>query len=186
MNSIAEGLASTDPSVNVLLPFLSLLFSTAIQMPVGSFPRLKLSILNLIGTALISYQMIHQIGSFDELFASNKESLPGIMNLLVHFLKEKPLESLSARTLKTICKACGANLTENIDALLSIWESMAPTFNSENKNKIVEAISLVMEYLPPGVFLEKQILLQSGIVKDMSGLMEWMQRVGFFSRGVKD
>jgi len=119
------------------------------------------------------------LGEYAGYFSRNITQLPAAFGFLLSSLDSPQFAHQAARAISSVCDACRKNLATELDGLFTQYErfSASPTANDFTKQKVIGAISFVIQALPSDDAIAAALdRLLSFIDKDVAATIELMSR----------
>ncbi|KAI8917208.1 armadillo-type protein [Powellomyces hirtus] len=108
------------------------------------------------------------IGSYAEWFRLHPEHLSLAVRYLIASIQLPKLAPKAVDGLLTVCDICRDELVMEADSLVALWTQVGPSLQSQQKSRLVKAVSNVIQKMPYDLLLPRLWALLNGIVTDLS------------------
>ncbi|KAJ3022272.1 hypothetical protein HKX48_006584 [Thoreauomyces humboldtii] len=108
------------------------------------------------------------IGSYGEWMATHPDHLARAARFLTAAVQVPKLSRAAVDALLTLCDLCRSQLVGEVDALVQLWTSVAPTLPPEQKSKLVKAVANVIQQMPYQQSMPRLWVVLDGIILDIN------------------
>ncbi|KAL4659483.1 transportin-3 isoform X2 [Arapaima gigas] len=97
----------------------------------------------------VRYTSIELVGEMGEVVNRNPQVLDAVLNYLMKSLREKPLASVAAKAIHSICSTCRDHMSQHFRVLLDIARSLDSfALSSDAAIELLKGTALVLAHLP--------------------------------------